>query len=346
MRIRRASTISERLSCAAALAAVCVFATIPCLSGSSRRNLQIPAAGSPIRVAVSLVTVPVVATDRDGKYITGLRLEDFHIFENGVQQKVDRLIPASDPFHVALMLDSSGSTHFKFADIQIAAQAFVDSLRPQDRIMVVSFDAEMRVHTGLTDDRARLRRAILETQSSSEGTRLYDALDRVLEAHLEALPGRKAIVLFSDGVDNGSMTGDSGSTRSKIEKSDVVLYAIQYDTRKDGIPDRFSVPLPQGYESFNTLYSRAVKYFGNLTNRSGGRLFHAETIAGLNEAFSQIASELPLQYTLCYYPVKPAKDGSFRKIRVTVDRPGVKVRARAGYRAGTKPPERRPSGSG
>ncbi len=337
MRIHRASVLSKRFSCVAALAAVCAFAATPSLTGSSGKNLQIPAAGSPIRVEVSLVTVPVVATDKDGKYITGLRQEDFHIFENGVQQKIDRLIPASEPFNVALMLDSSGSTHFKFADIQNAAQAFVDSLRPQDRIMVVSFDDKMRVHAGLTDDRARLRRAILETESSSKGTRLYDALDRVLEAHLEPLPGRKAIVLFSDGVDNGSITGDSGSTRSKIEKSDVVLYAIQYDTRKDGISDRFSVPLPQGYVSFNTLYSRAVKYFGSLTGRSGGRLFHAETVAGLNEAFSQIAGELPLQYTLCYYPARPAKDGSYRTIRVTVDRPGVKVRARTGYRAGAKP---------
>ena len=122
-----------------------------------------------------------------------------------------------------------------------------------------------------------------------------------------------------------------------IEKSDVLGYAIQYDTRYEGLPDRFPLPASQRPVSFDTLYKRAGKYLRDLSSRSGGRIFQAETLQSLREAFSRIAEELPQQYTLCYYPAQQARAGSFRRIRVTVNKPGVKVRARSGYRAGASP---------
>jgi Ca-activated chloride channel family protein len=300
----------------------------------------VPAERQIIKVDVALVTVPVMVADRNGRYIYGLKESDFHIYENGVEQRIDRLIPEAESFDVALMMDSSGSTHFKFGDIQSAALAFVDALRPQDRLMIVSFDSQVAVNSELTVDRARLRGAILGTHGTSASTRLYDALDYVLRERFDRLSGRKAIVLFTDGMDNGSERIDSGGTLAEAEHSDVIVYAIQYDTRKDGMPkppDWAVIPRPQGYPTLDDLYAFAVKYLRDLTGHSGGQLYHAETISSLNDAFSQIAEELRRQYTLCYYPVNQKRDGPYRRIRVTVDRPGAKVRARAGYRAGSQP---------
>lgn len=302
---------------------------------------EIPAGHQIIKVDVALVTVPVMVADRNGRYVYGLKESDFHIFENGVEQKIDRLIPEAESFDVALMMDSSGSTHFKFVDIQSAALAFVDALRPQDRLMIVSFDSQVAFDSELTDDRARLRGAILGTHGTNDSTRLYDALDYVVRERFDRLSGRKAIVLFTDGMDNGSERIDSGGTLAEVEHSDVIVYAIQYDTRKDGMPkppDWAVIPRRHGYPTLDDLYAFAVKYLSDLTGHSGGRLYHAETINSLNEAFSQIAEELRRQYTLCYYPVNQKRDGSYRRIHVTVDRPGAKVRARAGYRAGSQPP--------
>jgi Ca-activated chloride channel family protein len=287
-----------------------------------------------IKVEVALVTVPVIVTGKQGSFVPDLKQSDFRIFENGTPQVIDRLIPDADPFNIALMIDSSGSTHFKFGEMQDAALEFIDSLRPQDRVLVVSFGNEVHFGSDFTEDRARLRRSIHETRSEGGQTHLYDALEQVIKERLDPIAERKAIVLFTDGVDNESRQAGSADTLATIEKSDIIVYAIQYDTRKDGVPDRFQVPLPPGYPSFNMLYHDAVRYLRALTGHSGGRLYHAESTVSLKNAFVQIAEELRRQYTLCYYPANQKRDGSFRRIRVTVRQSGVIVRARTGYRAG------------
>jgi Ca-activated chloride channel homolog len=284
-----------------------------------------------IKVEVTLVVVPVIVTDAKGRYVPGLKEPEFHIFENGKEQKIAKLIPETDSFTVVLMVDTSGSTHFRIEEMQNAAIAFVEALRPQDRIMIVSFDQEAHFDADFTADRSRLRQSILGIQGEGGQTRLYDTLELV-QQRLGGIPGRKAIILFSDGVDNGSRGADSGHTLQTSEKSDVVIYAVQYDTRKDGPPDRFQVPPLPGYVSFSQLYDWAVKYLRDLTGRSGGRVYRGDSVGALKEAFAQIAQELPRQYTICYYPDASPREGSYRSIRVAVDRPGLKIRARQGYR--------------
>jgi Ca-activated chloride channel family protein len=303
-----------------------VVPNLPCL-----RRPNLGRTGQAIQVEVVLVTVPVTVIDRNGTFVTGLQASDFHIFENGKEQAIDRIIPESDPLNIALMLDRSGSTQFRLEDIQSAALSFIEALRPQDRVLIASFDSDVDFHTGFTDDRERLRGAVLQIRSSSRRTAFYDALYTTLQEQLEGIAGRKAAVLFTDGVDNESRLIDGDGLLKSIERSDLLVYAIQYDTRKGARPDRMRVPLPQGMVSFDTLYSRAVKYLRKLSGDSGGRLFPADTMESLQQAFARIAEELPRQYALCYYPA-PVKRDSYRNLKVTVDRPGVTVRARAGYR--------------
>ncbi|HEX8283611.1 MAG TPA: VWA domain-containing protein [Pyrinomonadaceae bacterium] len=182
-----------------------------------------------VRVNAALVTVPVSVLDRDGRFIGGLGKEDFRVFEDGVEQQVAYFAPVEQPFTVALVIDTSGSTRFKLEDIQDAALAFVDQLRPDDRVTVVSFDDEVRVLSEVTSDRRALREAIRRTRPG-QGTRLYDAVDLVINRQLSSVKGRKAIVLFTDGVDTSSKHASYQSTLAEAEELDAMVYPIQYDT--------------------------------------------------------------------------------------------------------------------
>jgi VWFA-related protein len=276
-----------------------------------------PARDSVIRVNVALVTVPTMVSDSAGKHVPDVPAQDFHVFEDGIEQPIDRVIPEVTPFNVVLMLDTSGSTLFKHSEITEAALAFVQTLRPEDRVMVVSFDSYIYLDAAFTSDRAVLRRAILKTDTGA-GTRMYDALDMVLTECLTRVQGRKAIVLFTDGIDSQSWLARFGNYQSKVEESDALVYAVQFDTM---------------------VTTPASQYLKGLSENSGGRLFLASTIPSLAGAFAEIADELQHQYTICYYPSIPGNDAAFRRIQVTVDKPGTKIRARTGYRITVRSPQ-------
>src|ERR1044072_6158123 len=131
-------------------------------------------AGDIVKVNTTLVTIPVSAMDRDGRYVPNLQKDDFRIWENGVEQEVAFFQSVDKPFSVVLMLDTSPSTQFRLEDIQNAAIDFINQLRPDDRVMVVSFNEDIRILTAFTTDRAKLRRAV-EPAPPGDGPRLYDA---------------------------------------------------------------------------------------------------------------------------------------------------------------------------
>ncbi|MET0645488.1 MAG: VWA domain-containing protein [Pyrinomonadaceae bacterium] len=182
-----------------------------------------------VRVNASLVTVPVSVLDRDGRFISGLRQEDFRVLEDGVEQRIAYFAPVEQPFTVALVIDTSGSTRFRLEDIQDAAIAFLDQLRPADRVIVVAFDDQVRVLSEATSDRGRLRGAIRQTRTGN-GTRLYDAVELVIHDQLSRVQGRKALVLFTDGVDTTSKRASYESTLEEAVELDAMIYPIQYDT--------------------------------------------------------------------------------------------------------------------
>ncbi|MGA2260626.1 MAG: VWA domain-containing protein [Acidobacteriota bacterium] len=290
-----------------------------------------------IKVDVTLVTVPVIISDRDGKYVSDLEASDFRIFEDEREQKIDRIIPEAEPFSVTLMVDTSSSMRFKNEEVQNSALAFIDTAGPADRLMIVSFGSRVFIHSEFTADRSRLRSAAYSMRAG-EGTRLYDALDLILMDRLNGIQGRKAIVLMTDGVDTRSLLADSAGTLAAVEESNVLVYAIQYDTRSE---NKLRPPadasgwmiVPEDARQNDERYARADKFLYSLSVASGGELFLAETITNLKGVFAHIADELRFQYMLCYYPQNQNRDGSFHKIRVEVDRPGVTIRARVGYRA-------------
>ena len=182
-----------------------------------------------LKITTDLVTVPVIATSREGNYIPDLRQEEFGISENGVKQEVAFFATVSAPFHVVLMLDTSGSTREKIGLIRQAAIAFVDQLQTGDRVKVISFDDQVRDLNEFTNDRSLLRSAINKT-TPGKGTKLYDAFELALSS-IKGIKGRKAIVLFSDGVDYRSDSATFDGTLHWLDEESVIIYPIRYDTR-------------------------------------------------------------------------------------------------------------------
>jgi Ca-activated chloride channel family protein len=314
-------------------------------------------AGDVIRVNTTLVTLPVSVMDRDGKYVPNLRKEDFRLWEDGLEQNVAFFSSVDKPFSVVLMLDTSGSTRSRLDDIQDAAITFVNQLRPDDQVLVVSFDDQVRVLTEFTSDRYRLRDAIRRTRPG-EGTKLYDAVGFVMNQRLNSVAGRKAIVLFTDGVDTTSKHASYASNIRDAEELDALIYPVQYDTYMDmggggsGWPGAGRWPsspvdiLGQilggrnrrggsggggGVGTSKREYDLANRYLHELAERTGARNYQGDSTQNLSDAFANIAEELRRQYSLGYYPKTPAQAGQRRQIRVRVNQPNLAVRTRDSY---------------
>ena len=182
-----------------------------------------------LKTDTDLVTVPVIATGQGGIAITDLRQEEFAITEDGVSQQVAFFGRVAAPFHVVLMLDTSSSTQDKLKLIQQAANAFVAELQPADRVKVISFDDQVKDLNEFTSNRDVLRRAIDSTRSG-QGTKVYDAVALGLNM-VRRIRGRKAIVVFTDGMDWHSDTATFDGTLRGLDEEGVTFYPIRYDTR-------------------------------------------------------------------------------------------------------------------
>lgn len=182
-----------------------------------------------IKIDTNLVTVPVIATDANGVYVADLKQEEFVLTEDGVPHEIALFGKVTLPFHVVLMLDTSSSTQDKLRQIQQAALAFVQQLQPSDRVKVISFDDKVRDLNEFTSDRKTLETAIYSTKSG-EGTKVYDAIELALNT-VRRIQGRKAIVMFSDGMDWHSDKATFNSTVRYLDEEGVIVYPIRYDTR-------------------------------------------------------------------------------------------------------------------
>lgn len=335
--------------------------------------------GDVIELTGTLVNVPVVVRDTNNRYIADLKKEHFRLFEDGMEQEIVFFSNTEEPFSVALLLDTSGSTREELPRIQDAAITFVEQLHDYDRVMVISFDDDIDLQCELTSDRREIVRAIRRVRSGGS-TRLYDAVAFTLNQRLNHVSGRKAIVLFTDGVDTASRNAGFESTIRDLEESNVLVYSIRYNTleavaRRTGgsggviigriplplplpgpsqrtrwpiplphpgpfpVPGRWPTPSPRRgpgsptHDRLEEMYRRGEAYLSELADRTGGVLYAADSLYDLPGVFEHIADELRHQYMLGYYPSNTARDGSYRRIRVTVRHPDAHVRARPGYRA-------------
>jgi Ca-activated chloride channel family protein len=297
--------------------------------------------GDMIKVDTSLVLVPVTVTDDKGRFVPGLKREDFRLLDDGKVREIAHFDMVDAPFTVVVMLDLSDSTRLKLKDIQDSASAFVDQLRPVDRVAVVTFDAAVSRRTQATNDRDKIKNVIRNTRSGGS-TNLYGAIDRVLKEYLADEHGRKAVIIFSDGIDTSSARDETyESTLRAAQQSDAIIFTIQYGTNgpvtKNTDPAGNSpqatveilttkgVPIKQAFKT-------GTQYLQMLAGNSGGKFHTAESVENLTDAFARIASALNEQYTLGFYADdSPAKNKPHDlKVQLTGDQ-RMKVRSRRGY---------------
>lgn len=301
-----------------------------------------------VRVTTTVVTVPVSVMDRQGRFIPDLRKEDFRIYDEGIEQEVAFFETADQMFTVALLLDTSDSTKFKIRDIQDAAIVFLNQLRPTDQVVVIAFDKNVYLMTEPTGNRDEIESAIRSAHAGG-GTGLYNAVAAAIEQRLDKIRGRKALVLFTDGVDTESRGASYESTLRAAEELDALVYSIQYKTDRDVAKGRADDSSANGLygsgvqlvtargEPLDVAYKRGNLYLRMLAEKTGGRFFYAASPQNLSESFARIAAELRQQYSLGYYPKDRSTEGKRRRLKVRVSKPDVVVRARKDYVFRPKP---------
>ncbi len=295
--------------------------------------------GEILRVETNLVTIPVSVFDRNGLYIPGLRRNDFKIFDDGVEQEIAYFGTTDQPFTVALVIDVSPSTAYRIEEIQRAAIAFVNQLEPQDTVIVIEFDHGVKVLAEATRDREKIFKAIRKADFG-DGTSLYNAVDEALRKQLGKISGRKAVVLFTDGVDTTSRKNSYDSTINFAEESDSLVFPIYYNTYLDNRA-RTASPFPPifggGIYSGTSAedYALGRKYLEELAEVTGGRVFRPEaTPGGLTRAFEGIAEELRRQYNIGFVPTDVGTPGQRKIIKIRVYRPNLLIRSRDSYIVG------------
>lgn len=330
-----------------------------------------------IKLESTLINIPLLVSDRSGRYVPQLTARDFALYEDGVQQTIASFGSEEVPFSVVLLLDVSPSVSGSIQEIQDAAIAFVRQLRDQDRIMVVSFDRQIHYLSNFTNDRRELEGAIRRADTGS-GTSVYDAVYETVQRKLRNLEGRKALILFSDGEDTTSSRASYDDAVNLVTESDVLVYGLRYPGGggRGGIrvnpwprspipgvqlPFPFPWPFPRRRRGPFTLSNLGSgnsaapapsaqwprrngrgggDFMADITAAGGGPVYDAEKIGDLSRVANKIAEELRHVYVISYYPTNPLSNGGYRAVRVSVKgRDDIAVRHRKGYNA-------RPNGNG
>lgn len=287
-----------------------------------------------IRVRTNLVTVPITILNKEGKYLQDLRRSEFHVYEDNVEQEIAFFSDSVSPLSIVLLIDTSDSV--AWASIGKAVDALIDQLRPNDMVFPIAFDSLIRAPLAKsTSDKVLLRNTLREMLSKpsggSGGTRIFDTIDFTNKQLLPTAAGRKVVIVYSDGLDSRSKIGTRKRTLSDVTELGAPYYTFGYYSSAYSTQRSF-----MGDEWFNKLEQArkdGQKYLRDLAERSGGR---ASGVDGhfpdtIKDAYASLGNELLHQYFVSYYPKSSTSSNQRRQIKIKVDRPGVKVRARSSY---------------
>jgi VWFA-related protein len=314
--------------------------------------------GFRFRSGVDLVNVTATVTDESGRFVSGLRREDFTVYEDGKLQDVSHFSNDRVPVSLGIVLDTSGSMS---AEKMSAARSAIDRLiydllDKDDELFLVEFATRARLRQDWTTDRGLISRAVRETNATG-GTAIYDAVATAIPTAQAGVHVKKALLVISDGNDTNSSTS-VGSLRQQIRESDVLVYALGIDgsgsRRADVVRPPVQIPLPLpfpfpggrrpqpgrppiggggsgggGWPSApgDRVNADALR---QITDDTGGRTEIVRGSEGLGPATARIADELSKQYYLGYSS-NTERDGQWHSIRVNVRDKRLNVRARRGY---------------
>ncbi|HUO35243.1 MAG TPA: VWA domain-containing protein [Candidatus Acidoferrum sp.] len=298
---------------------------------SQQQANPIPRSPQTLKSEVNLVNVFVTVRSKDHSIVTGLTKDDFKVFENGVEQKVEFFSRETNvPITLAMLMDTSGSMYRILPAEKDAAARFVrEVLRKRDEAMVMSFDTDVDLLADFTEDPSVLDEGIQRAQinvdasgiggtagtipSQGGGTNLYDAVYLACHDQLGQEAGRKALVILSDAEDNGSKMSENDAIES-AQRADAVIHFLLI-------------------RDFGAIEGYGGGVASKMAEQTGGRVIDIHGEKSLDKAFDELTEELHSQYLLAYTPTNDKRDGTYRKIQVEVDKPDAKLLARKGYYA-------------
>lgn len=272
-------------------------------------------------VSPQLLRLNVSVTDRNGRALSGLRSQDFTLYENGQERKIVDVVPTSAPFNLVLLLDVSGSVEERMDFIRKAARNFLATTSAQDRISIISFRDDIQVVSDFTTDRQKLSIS-LDKIDAGGGTALYDALAYTLVDVLKPLRGeRTAIVILSDGDDNKSFVPFGAILEATIE-SGALIYPLYVPSIL--IPEKsVSAPvttLDPTRTRYLTITTRAEEEGKKLASVSGGVFYQIRRLEELQRAYDDVVAQLRMSYTITYASNSAPSE---RRVRVRINRDGA-----------------------
>jgi Ca-activated chloride channel family protein len=262
-----------------------------------------------IRVKVPLVEVYASVYDHNGQYVEGLARDSFRVFEDGKTQQIMDFEADSGKLSCAILLDTTGSMNEALPHVKNSIVKLIDVLGPEDAVAIFTFDRRLVVRQEFTTDKAAAKRAVLRTRAEGQ-TALFDALSEVVQ-EISERPGKKALVVFSDGDDNASVL-NANSAVTRAQKAGIPLYAIA--------------------EGEATRSRELRRLLDDLSKRTGGASYQAKKPSEIEEVFQKIAIDLRHLYMLTYRPEVASEEGRWRKVEVVLTGPkDFRVRAKEGY---------------
>ena len=299
------------------LAAALLLALLPAPLLAQEPSPSPSPSGTPpplrLEVDVDLVSITAVVTDKEGRFVSGLGTKDVEVFEDGVRQEVSFFREARGGEHVplslVLVLDTSGSMLRTLSFLQEAALSLLSKMEEGDTALLVSFNDSVKASSEFSGDYDRLESYVSGLQAWG-GTSLFDAVHYGLN-RVRDQPGRKAVIVFSDGAD----------TTSSMKEQEVTDYAKAVEATV------YSV----GFKGEGGFFARGPRGFlRGIARDTGGSFYDPSKVGDVLRTFSAIADELQHHYLLAYTPQR-APDGTFRTIQVKVKRPNTEVKVRTGY---------------
>ena len=280
-----------------------------------------------LKVTAGLVAISAVVKSKDGEAQTGLTKDDFVLKQDGKEEPIRYFSRGSDlPLSFALMVDTSGSQQTFIGDEALASDVFFETMlgRKEDRAMLVQFDSTVLQLKGMTNSASALHFALSHVSqrgSGAGGTLLYDAIYVVAKNALASETGRKAMVILSDGGDNGShRTLDEAVEQA--QRADVQIYSVLYSMRNS--LSGSNVGRAPGLDP-------GLLALQKLSESTGGRVFTVSRTMSLREIFAQIGEDLRLQYELGYKPPPETRANSYHKLELKAKDKKLTVQARKGF---------------
>jgi VWFA-related protein len=301
--------------------------------------------GDIVSVDTTEVMFPVTVRDSNGRLVEDLTRNDFRVFEDGAMQPLSDLALRQVPVDVALMVDASSSVANNLDDFRRAAQGFAAKLEADDRISLIKFDDRIELLQDWTKSRFQLQRALNRIEPGMF-TRFNDAL--LLAAKEQFGPvtkSRRAVIVLSDGIDNGQGTTTLETALQSLIRAQVAVYIVanteisraakraELDTLLGGTESsvRFNQVNIDRLRLGLKVLDQSEQNLAQLAQATGGRLYRPLTFDALESTYAEVADELRHQYALYFTPLNKVRDGSFRRVRVEMTNPALQTQTRVGY---------------